>query len=48
MSDDSDEFKVLLKWHFEEGAGRIKASAAAAAKKLARLLALQFQRNGRT
>jgi hypothetical protein len=44
MTRDSNfavEFKALLKWHFEEGAGRIQATAAEATKKLKRLLELQ-------
>jgi hypothetical protein len=45
MQNDSDlanEFKALLKWHFEEGAGRITATAGEAAQKLVRLLSLQL------
>jgi hypothetical protein len=44
MSDSDrllDERNSLLKWHFEEGYKRVKATAAETARKLARFVALE-------
>jgi hypothetical protein len=50
MSHDSDlreERDTLLKWQFSESYGRIKATAAETAKKLARFVALERYLNRR-
>jgi hypothetical protein len=51
MSDSDrllEERNSLLKWHFEEGYKRVKATAAETARKLARFVALERYLNGQS